>query len=181
MTPRGDIIKNIDSLIARIGPLKGVLDRLEAVDIRYGLYFLVHDDDIDELKRNFPSVTSNESESESGTFAHVDDANQIEFMGRANICKEDAVYPFRLTDLAVHRLDTYTTRLGTVKVVNPADTLLLKAILRRGESQGKRDLEDMQAMIARVAVDVEYLKARIQEARAAEITADMWHNFGLQV
>jgi hypothetical protein len=197
MTPRDQVIKNIDSLIQRTGPLKEVLDRLEAADIRYGLYagshvailtnsrspadidFLVHDDDIDNLRRIFPSATSKESE--SATLVYVDDDNLIEFMGRANIRKGGAVYPFRLTDLAVQHLDTYTTKLGAVKVVNPVDTLLLKAILRRGKSQGKYDLEDMQAMLARVTIDEEYLKARLKEARASELTADVWHRFGVQV
>lgn len=177
--------------------MKGVLNRLEVADIRYGLYagshvavltsnrlptdvdFLVHDDDIDELKKIFPLAVIDESK--SATFMYVDDDNLIEFMGRANIHKEDIVYPFRLTDLAVRHLATYTAGSGTVKIVNPVDTLLLKAILQRGESQGKHDLEDMQAVLAQVTVDKEYLKARMNETKSAELTAEIWHRFGVQV
>ena len=197
MTERDQIIKNINSLILRTAPLKGVLERLETADIRYGLYagahvavltnnrlptdvdFLVHDDDIDELKKIFPSAQSNESK--SATFVYVGDDNLIEFMGRANIRKENVIYPFRLTNLAVQHLVTFTDGLVAIKVVNPVDTLLLKAILQRDESQGKHDLEDMQAALAQVAIDEKYLKARLKETEAAELTADIWRRFGVQV
>jgi hypothetical protein len=188
MTARDQIIKNVDSLIQQTAHLKGVLDRLEEANIRCGLYagshvavltnnrsptdvdFLVHDDDIDKLREIFPFATSNESE--SATFLYVDDDNLIEFMGRANVHKGHAIYPFRLTDLAVQHLATYTAKLGTIKIVNPVDTLLLKAILQRGMSQGKHDLEDMQAVLARVAIDEEYLRARMKETKSAVLLRD---------
>jgi hypothetical protein len=197
MNMRDQITKNVDSLIQQTAHLKGVLDCLEEANIRYGLYagshvavltnnrpptdvdFLVHDDDIDKLMDIFPLATSGESGSAS--FLYVDDDHLIEFMGRANVPKENVIYPFRLTDLAVRHLVTYTAKLGTIKIVNPVDTLLLKAILQRGESQGKHDLEDMQAVLARVAIDEEYLRARMKETKSAELTADIWHRFGVQV
>lgn len=141
--------------------------------------FLVHDDDIDELKKVFPAARSNESE--SAISLYVDDDNLIEFMGRANIHKGGAVYPFRLTDLAFRHLDTYNTRLGTIKIVNPVDTLLLKAVLQRGESQGKHDLEDIMSVLAQIEIDREYLKARMKETKTRELTADVWNGFGIQV
>jgi hypothetical protein len=141
--------------------------------------FLVHDDDIDELKKLFPSARNNESE--SGTLLYVDDSNLIEFMARANIHKGGAVCPFRLTDLACQHEDTYNARLGTIKIVNTVDTLLLKAILQRGKDQGKHDLEDIQSVLAQTELDQEYLEARLEETNTREFTAEVWHGLGIQV
>jgi len=177
--------------------LKEVLNRLEAAGIRYGLYagshvalltdyrrsadvdFLVHDDDLEKLTDIFPFAAVDESG--SATFTYVNDDHLIEFMGKADIRKGDAVYPFRLTDYAARHLTTHTARLGTIKIVDPVDTLLLKAMLQRDKSQGKHDLEDMQAVLAQVAIDEDYLKARIRETKTAELTAAVWSRFGLQI
>ena len=174
-----------------------MLDVLEETSIRYGLYagshvavltnnrpptdvdFLVHDDDIDELKKALPSARVNETE--SATFLYVGDDNLIEFMLRANIHKEGVTYPFRLTDLAFRHVDTYNARLGTIKIVNPVDTLLLKAMLQRGETQGKHDLDDMQSVLAQIEIDREYLRARLKETKTKELTASVWLGFGIQV
>jgi hypothetical protein len=77
MTTHDQVIRNINSLIQRTAPLQGVLGILEETSIRYGLYagshmavltnnrsptdvdFLVHDDDIDELKKALPSARTN--------------------------------------------------------------------------------------------------------------------------
>jgi hypothetical protein len=197
MTTHDQVIRNIDSLIQRAAPLQGVLGILEETSIRYGLYagshvavltnnrsptdvdFLVHDDDIDELKKVLPSARINETE--SATFLHVGDNNLIEFMARANILKKGAAYPFRLTDLAFRHVDTYDTGLGSIKIVNPVDTLLLKAMLQRGENQGKHDLDDMRSVLSQIEIDREYLNARIKETKTRELTADVWLGFGIQV
>ena len=197
MTSRDQVINNIDSLIQRIAPLNRVLAVLGETSIRYGLYagshvavltnnrpptdvdFLVHDDDIDELKRVFPFAKSNESE--YGTFVYIGSNNLIEFMGRADIHKDGAVYPFRLTDLAFQHVDTYNARLGTLKTVNPVDTLLLKAVLRRGQSQGKNDLEDIMSVLVQTEIDKEYLKARMDETKTEEYTKEVWRRFGIHV
>jgi hypothetical protein len=88
-------------------------------------------------------ITQRITTTKAATFLHVGDGDLIEFMGRANIQKEGNVYSFRLTDLAFRHVVTYNTRLGSIRIVNPVDTLLLKAILQRPESQGKHDLDDM--------------------------------------
>jgi hypothetical protein len=102
-------------------------------------------------------------------------------MGRADIHKKGATYPFRLTDLAFRHVDTYNTGHGTIKIVNPVDTLLLKAMLQRGESQGKHDLDDMASVLAQIEIDREYLSTRMKETKTRELTADVWLRFGIQV
>jgi hypothetical protein len=192
---RDQVTRNIDSLIQRTASLPEVLSVLAGTGIRYGLYagahvavltdnrpaadvdFLVHDDDIDALADIFPSAGNKRTG--SATFFSIDGDGPIEFMARANIRKDGAVYPFRLTDLALGRVGTYDARLASVKVVDPVDTLLLKALLRRGRDQGKHDLEDIQAVLAQVEIDTGYLRARLEESGAAGLTAGVWREFGV--
>jgi hypothetical protein len=91
VTTQDQVIRNINSLIHRTTPLQGVLAILEETGIRYGLYagshvavltnnrpptdvdILVHDDDIDELKKALPSARI--SETKSASFLYVGDDN----------------------------------------------------------------------------------------------------------
>ena len=195
MTSRDQVIKNLDSLIQQIGPLQNVLALLSKTSIRYGLYagshvavltnnrspqdvdFLVHDDDIDELRKVFS--TARIDESGPATFLYVDNDNLIEFMARASIRIEEAVFPFRLTDLACQHIYNYETKLGTINIVDPVDTLLLKAILQRGGI--KHDLEDVSSVLAEIEIDRKYLQARIKESKAGARTVDIWRRFGIQI
>jgi hypothetical protein len=53
-----------------------------------------------------------------------------------------------------------------VPVVSVEDNILFKAILQRGEDEGKHDVEDIKSMIAHEKIDLQYLKERMQKCRA---------------
>jgi hypothetical protein len=194
---KAEVAGNIDAMVQRIHPLRCVLERLGETAIRYGLYsgahvgiitgsrvpvdvdLLVHDDDLTMLRETFPSAKT--TDHSHGMRLYIGNDQAIEFIGRGNIIKDGASYPFRLSELALTRLTTYTTELTEIRVVDPVDTLVLKAVLRRSEDQGKHDLEDMAALIARVDIDESYLKARLDEVHAREMTRPTWRNFGIVV
>lgn len=51
----------------------------------------------------------------------------------------------------------------TVPVIPVEDNIILKAVLQRGEDQGKHDIDDVRSMIRNENIDLEYLKWRIRE------------------
>ena len=53
-----------------------------------------------------------------------------------------------------------------VPVVPVEDNIVFKAILQRGENQGKHDIDDIERMIKNEKVDSEYLKKRIRKYQA---------------
>ena len=197
MNTEKQVIKNINSLIQKVSPLRYVLDRLEKTGIRYGLYagshvailtnnrpptdidFIVHDDDLNVLKATFPFAKTRDLG--HGVFLYVGDDDVIEFMGAADIFKEGTLYPFRLTELAAQRVTTYSGALSRIKVVDPVDTLLLKALLRRGKNQGKHDFEDIEAILAHVQLDKTYLQTRLGETNSTKVTRGTWQRFGIEV
>lgn len=192
-----EIVRNINSMVRRIQPLQYVLDRLERGSIRYGLYagshvsiiagnrvsadvdFLVHDDDMPALRDLFPFART--ADRGHGLALYVGDRDLIEFMGQADILRNGSRYPFRLTELAIARLATYRTSLAVINIVDPVDTLILKALLQRGHDQGKHDAEDLAALAARSEVDEGYLNARLDETGAREATRATWRRLGVLV
>jgi len=52
-----------------------------------------------------------------------------------------------------------------IPVIPVEDNIVFKAILQRGEAQGKHDIEDIRRM-AKEKIDLEYLEKRIQKYRA---------------
>jgi len=54
----------------------------------------------------------------------------------------------------------------TVPIIPVEDNIVFKAILQRGEDQGKHNVEDMQQMIKNQKIDLEYLRKRIRKYQA---------------
>lgn len=191
------VSEHIRLLMHQISPLHYVLDELGRTSIRYGLYagahvslltgnrkpvdvdFLVHDDDLIELTQLFPFAKTKDSG--TAIFLYIGEDDVIEFMGKANISKKGVAYPFRLTDLAAQHVTTYAEGNSKLNVVDPADTLLLKALLRRGPDQGKNDIEDIRSLLAHSKVDIPYLKARLEESGSTQIVRDTLRQFGLNI
>ncbi len=67
----------------------------------------------------------------------------------------------------------------TVPVIPVEDNILFKAILQRGEAQGKRDIEDIQQMVANEKLDLEYLESRIQGYRAEKRVRPLLKRLGI--
>ncbi len=66
-----------------------------------------------------------------------------------------------------------------VPVIPVEDNILFKAILQRGEAQGKRDIEDIQQMVANEKLDLEYLESRIQGYRAEKRVRPLLKRLGI--
>lgn len=66
----------------------------------------------------------------------------------------------------------------TVPVIPVEDNIIFKAILQRGEAQGKHDTEDIRHM-AKVEMDLEYLEKRIRRYRAEKRAKPMLKSLGI--
>ncbi len=191
------IESNLETLLGKVPALDYVLNVLDGAGIRYGLYagchvallvnnreptdvdLIVHDDDLEALRALFPFARTKDLG--RAVFLYIGEGDTIEFMGRADILRNGKAYPFRLTDLAVEHVRTYIAGRSNIKLVDPVDTLLLKALLRRGQDQGKHDLEDLAAVLSSMCIDQAYLAARLHEVNALGATQQVWRDFGIHV
>jgi hypothetical protein len=55
-----------------------------------------------------------------------------------------------------------------VCLCNPVETILLKAMLKRGANENKHNLEDIRDLLKVVEVDKSYLNERLLEVNADE-------------
>ncbi len=191
------ITENLRVLISKNPDLHEVLTKLNANNIRYGLYagvhvailtdnriptdidLLVYDDDIAKLKTLFPNAKVKDDG--KGVFLYIDDDELIEFMSSADVVQEDKIFPFRLTDAAVDRIITYEVGEDKIKLVDPVDSILLKSILQRGADQGKHDLEDIEAVVETIDIDTSYLRRRLEEAHALEKARPVFSKLGINL
>ncbi len=194
---KSKIQSNLRELLQKVEQLPYVLKKLDQSGVRYGLYagthvavlcnnriptdvdLLVHDDDLSKLRELFPFAKTKDVG--DGVFLYVGHDDIIEFMGLADITHPDAVYQFRFTDLAVSKLTKHSVDGHTIAIVDPVDTLLLKAILQRGEDVGKHDLEDIDAVLTQMEIDTEYLRMRLNESGAVKRTEYIWKKYGIEV
>lgn len=65
----------------------------------------------------------------------------------------------------------------TVPVIPVEDNIILKAILQRGEDQGKHDIDDVKSMIRNENIDLEYLNWRIREWKVEERVKPLLQSF----
>lgn len=94
------------------------------------------------------------------------DQDEIEIMSHMDIHTSDGVIPLRLTKAAQARIRMHQFGAWRLPCVDPADTILLKAILQRGKDQGKHDIEDIEAIKRNALIDSDYLRFRVHEASA---------------
>lgn len=66
-----------------------------------------------------------------------------------------------------------------VPVVPVEDNVIFKAILQRGENQGKHDIEDIEHMAANERIDLEYLEKRIHQYHAAKRVKPLLRSLGI--
>jgi hypothetical protein len=179
-----DTVTNFQRILDRIPGLAEVLDVINHRGLRYGLFggayvstmtgyrlsadadFLLADQDFAAFSSLFPSATIEETG--HSTFLYPDEIRKIEFMTRSAIRVAGSEYEFRLTGLAWEHTATLTGPDWAVRLGNPVDTILLKAMLQRGPEEGKHDLEDVEALLRVVEVDRGYLEERLAEVNADE-------------
>ncbi|HEU5015745.1 MAG TPA: nucleotidyltransferase family protein [Roseiflexaceae bacterium] len=93
----------------------------------------------------------------------------IKVFDNLSIKRGSATYPFNLDELAQARLRRIPLLGAQVSVLAPEDVLLHKVLTARGESEGKHDLSDVQGIMRRQQIDLDYLQQRIEAMRAADV------------
>ena len=177
---------NLKKLLDKIPNLRSVIETLNKNNIKYGLYagahvavltsnrestdvdLLVADEDFDKLKELFPNsvIKGGKSNISDGIFLYPGGEEKIEFMANANMIEDGKKYPNRLTEAVWNKVVRYEVDGLTFLMLDPVDTVVMKAILQRGKGQGKHDIEDIEAIVNVIDLDKEYLKARLKEVEA---------------
>jgi predicted nucleotidyltransferase len=78
----------------------------------------------------------------------------------------DKHYQFKITDLVNEHRIPFGHEGTSLYLLPPEDVLLIKALLQRGPSEGKQDIEDINNFRKIYQLDTEYLKRRITELGA---------------
>jgi hypothetical protein len=179
-----DAVTNFQRILDRIPGLAETLAVINRHRLRYGLFggayvatmtgyrasadadFLLADADFAAFCDLFPTAAIKDTG--YSTFIYPDDARQIEFMTRSSVRVAGSEYQFWLTALAWEHTTTLAGPDWAVRLGDPVDTILLKAMLQRGPEEGKHDLEDVEALLRVLRVDRLYLDERLAEVNADE-------------
>jgi len=94
------------------------------------------------------------------------DTEEFDIVCSAEIKIDDEIYPFFLDNEMVKRINWKQLFGIKVPIISVEDNIVLKAILQRGEEQGKYDMEDIRSMLAHEKIDIKYLRKRIQKCKA---------------
>ena len=73
---------------------------------------------------------------------------------------------FFLDKEAVKRIQCKQLLGMDVPVISVEDNIIFKAILQRGEAEGKHDIEHIRDMVKHEKIDLEYLRKRIRQCNA---------------
>jgi len=175
---------NFSQLLHSVTSLNKIINQLNVSEIRYGVYagayvsiitsnrqakdvdFLVADEDFAKAKSIF--VDSTEKQMAETSFLYPYGNKKIELMTMARYNFRDSHYSFRLTDLAWQHTSVLESEGIRVRLCNPVETILLKAMLQRGVKENKHDLEDIEDLLKVVKVERRYLKERLLEVNADE-------------
>jgi hypothetical protein len=96
--------------------------------------------------------------------------------GGAEIKTDQGTCLFFLDDEMIDRANWKQLFGVKVPVMSVEDNIVLKAILQRGEEQGKHDVEDIKSMIAHEKVDLRYLSKRIRKCQAEKRVKPLLHS-----
>jgi len=172
----------LSATLQSIPDLSIVIKKLSDNNIKYGLYagayvslitsnrvptdvdFVVADEDFDKLKVLFPHAQlKGDEKNAGGLFLYPSEDHQIEFMAKATVDMDGSHYNFKMTDLAWNNTSLMEINGINIRLCNPIETILLKAMLQRGADKGKHDLEDIEALLNFVTIDKNYLSKRLLE------------------
>lgn len=170
---------NFDKILTNNPNLQDILRALNDNNIKYGLYagayvsiitsnrtptdvdILIADEDFGKLENLFPGSLI-EKVSDARFFYPYKD-KKIEFMANADIDIGASHYKFRLTDVVWKNTSILNGNQCKVRLCNPVDTILLKAMLQRGSDEGKHDLLDVSDLIKEIQINKTYLKERMDQ------------------
>lgn len=78
----------------------------------------------------------------------------------------DKHYEFKITKSILNKLISFKYNETTFYLLPPEDVILIKALLQRGVTEGKKDLEDIKNFNDVYKLDKKYLSGRIKELGA---------------
>lgn len=186
---------NFKKILVSNPKLQDILQALNNNHIKYGLYagayvsiitsnrtptdvdILIADEDFEKLKKLFPNSLIKKMP--DAIFLYPNKDQTIEFMANADIDIGTSHYKFRLTDLAWENTSILNENGCAVRLCNPVDTILLKAILQRGLSEDKHDLGDIDDLIKKVRINKFYLKKRLNQINSDNRIFNVLENFNL--
>jgi hypothetical protein len=90
----------------------------------------------------------------------------FDFGAGGTIPMPQGVCRFFLDEEAVRRIQRKQFLGVDVPVVSVEDNILFKAILQRGEEEGKHDVEHIRDMVKHEKINLEYLRKRVRECNA---------------
>jgi hypothetical protein len=189
------VASNFNKIIDKIPFLLDVLSKINSTNIKYGLYagshvsiltsnripvdvdFLVADEDMMTLKNLFPFAETKDYG--DGFLLYIGRNKEIEFVSFTNINISNSHYLYRLTKLCWDNSSILNGENFEVRILNPIDTILIKAMFQRGKDQGKNDLEDIKALIEKTKQDKNYLHKRLIEVKSDERLEAVLRQFNL--
>lgn len=182
---------NLRSLLQKNPELNDVFDKLNKNNVRYGLYagsyvslftsnriptdidIMVADEDLKETESLFKvdrilqgKEVTKEITTDGISFYLYGDL--VEFVARLSIIVNKKVYAVRLTSLVWKNISYIDVNNLKVNILPPEDTIIIKAILRRGREYKKHDLEDIDALAKVIRIDKDYMSKRLHEVGADE-------------
>ena len=184
MPTNQEISRNFQVLVESDPALKRILPALEQNHIHYGLFagaflalyangtapddldFLIADDDFTKLTKLYPDAQI--IDHGNYTSLILGDHDEIEFVYRNNVRGGGKEYPLRLTPEAIANLRPVEAGGLTISTCDPVESLILYAIMQRGQDLGKNDLLGIELLKANTTIDPEYLRLRIQQTGSAE-------------
>lgn len=171
--------ENYRFLLEAVPGLMSVVEILNKNHIKYGIYsgsyayivsanrvptdvdVLVADEDIPKVRKLFSA--SRYIDEKYCLYLYPYEDKRIEIISRSVVKIGDAMYRFKLTELAWQHTREIAEENFRVRLCNPVDTILLKAVLQRGANQGKFDFSDIEAILAKEDIDIGYLAERVRE------------------
>jgi hypothetical protein len=91
------------------------------------------------------------------------DVEGFDVVADMEIKTDKGICRFFMDDEMIERIQQKQLFDMTVPVIPVEDNIIFKAILQRGEDQGKHDVEDIQYMTRKEKIDLEYLEMRIRK------------------
>lgn len=188
--------KNLKKLFYQVSDLNEVIKKLNDNNIEYGIYagsqvavltsnrvptdvdIIIADKDFEKTKQLFPNGIIKKYK-EGDVFLYPYEDKKIEFMFFALLTISNNTYPFRLTNFAYKNNLTVKVNGTNVKMVNPADTIIFKAVMQRGLKEGKHDVEDIIALSKVIKVNKVYIRKRIKEFKAAERVEELLTKYNI--
>ncbi len=105
------------------------------------------------------------------------DLKGFDFGGGGAIPTPEGMCRFSLDEEATERIQMKQYLGVNVPVISVEDNIVFKAILQRGEKEGKHDIEHIKDMVKHEEIDVEYLRKRLKECNAEKRAKPLLREF----